>query len=415
MQIFSLLEFNQYVRQALALNFPEEYWIEAELSNVKESRGNIYCELIETDPLRSIVIAQSQAVIWKDSLRQILSRLSDVFYNVFRDGQKVRIRIALEFHERYGIKYQIKDIQPEFTMGIQERTKQETLAFLVQSDLIGKNKKTNLPTVLKNIAIISSPTAAGYADFVTHVSKNNFNYSFNLTLFPSAMQGGLVPKDVSKQLDIINKNKELFDVVIIIRGGGSKQDMNDFDDRDLAIAIANSQIPVITGIGHETDISIADHVAYFNLKTPTAVGTWIIEYNINFETFLDKKLNEITQIVNRNINHKKSVLDNFEFQIQSQLNKFTNQRKLFVEQKLNELNNLVRNRIQKKNAELSEILLNITIQDPKHVLDQGFAIATQGHTRTSSVEQIDLNKDLQVYLKDGKIISTPNQIVKNEK
>lgn len=415
MQIFSLLEFNQYVRQALALNFPEEYWLEAELSNVKESRGNIYCELIETDPLRGIVVAQSSAVIWKDSLKQILLQLSNDFYKVFRDGQKVRIRITLDFHERYGIKYQIKDIQPEFTLGIQERTKQETLAFLIQSDLVGKNKKTTLPVIIKNIAIISSPTAAGYADFINQISSNNFNYSFNLTLFPSAMQGGLVPADVSRQLDVINTKKENFDLVIIIRGGGSKQDMNEFDDRDLAIAIANTQIPVITGIGHETDTSVADHVAFRNLKTPTAVGAWIIEYNVSFESCLNKQLNEISQLLSRNIVQKRSLLDNYEYQIQSHFYKFTNQRKLYISQKLNELNKVIRDRLQKKSNELSEILLNVTTQDPGHVLDQGFALVAQGSSRTTSIEQIDLNKELQVYLKDGKIISTPTKTIKHEK
>jgi exodeoxyribonuclease VII large subunit len=412
MQVFTLFEINQYIRQAIGLNFPEEYWVEAELSNCKESRGHFYCELLEIDHLSNTVIAQAGAVIWKDQLKILKKQHTSHLNAILRDGQKVRLRVTIDFHEKFGLKFSILDFQAEFTLGLQEKNRQETLLFLSQNGYLTLNKERTLPIFLKNIAIISSPTAAGYQDFISELLNNRQAYKFNCKLFPAAMQGKKTGIEISSQIGQIAQFGQNFDAIVVIRGGGSKIDLSDYDDKDLAISIAQSKIPVLTGIGHDIDLSIADRVAHTHLKTPTAVANFILGYNLESERLLNTTYAEISKILKQKIEQDQNKINQLEFSIHATLKNGLNNVKLNLQNTQVHLKSSLYKSFLQAHFKLKEILYDFQLKDPKTLLSQGYALLEQNQKRIQSIH--DVRQELfSIYLKDGKITAFPNKILPN--
>jgi exodeoxyribonuclease VII large subunit len=412
MQVFTLFEINQYIRQAIGLNFPDEYWVEAEISNSRESRGHLYCELLEIESLNNTVIAQVGAAIWKDQLSKLKKQHATHFSRIFRDGQKVRVRVTIDFHERFGLKLNILDIQAEFTLGLQEKNRQETLLFLAQKGYLEWNKQKILPGFLKDIAIISSPTAAGYQDFISQLTNNNHSYQYNLCLFPAAMQGQKVGIEVAEQIKNITGRGKEFHTIVLIRGGGSKIDLSDFDNRELAIAIAESRIPVLTGIGHDIDLSIADRVAHTHLKTPTAVANFIIDHNQNSEYILSQTYTEIFKFLRQKIEQDQNKIQQLEFKINTYTKDRINREKLSLQTKSMQLYNLLSKALTEAKTKVSSLLHEIQIHDPKTLLDKGYALIEQDEKRIYSVYEMK-EEGFSIHLKDGKIKAYPKEIIPN--
>ena len=203
-----------------------------------------------------------------------------------RAGLEVRVLVQPEYHQRYGLKLVVQDIDPAFTLGKLAGRRQENIQKLRTLDLLERNKNVPLPRVLQRIAVISSERAAGYRDFQTQLLENPFNYDFFAVLLPASMQGELVEKEVIQRLQEIERKKEQYDCIIIIRGGGAKTDLLAFDGLALSKAIAACSLPVLTGIGHDVDESVVDIVAHRALKTPTAVADFILHHNAAFEAEL---------------------------------------------------------------------------------------------------------------------------------
>jgi exodeoxyribonuclease VII large subunit len=412
MQVFTLFEINQHIRQAIGLNFPEEYWVEAELSNCKESRGHLYCELLEIDRLSNTVLAQVGAAIWKDQLRILKKQHANHFNTILRDGQKVRVRVTIDFHEKFGLKFTILDFQAEFTLGLQEKNRQETLLFLSQNGYLTLNKEKILPGFLKNIAIVSSPTAAGYQDFISELSNNTQAYQFNCTLFPAAMQGKRTGIEIARQIAHINQYGQNFEAIVLIRGGGSKIDLSDYDDKDLAISIAQSTLPVLTGIGHDIDLSIADRVAHTHLKTPTAVANFILEHNLQSERLLNKTYAEICKILRQKIEHDQYKINQFEFRIHAQVKNGLVQARLNLQTLQMHLKGALQKSIVQAQMKLTEIQHGFQLKDPKTLLNQGYALIEQSHKRILSIHEMKKER-FSIHLKDGKITAVPDEILPN--
>ena len=271
-----------------------------------------------------------------------------------------------------------------------------------------------LPGAIKNIAVISSPTAAGYHDFIKQLTENNLGYTFNITLFPSAMQGALVSPNIIAHLENINKFREKYDVVTIIRGGGSKLDLSDFDDKQLAIAIAQTQIPVLTGIGHEIDSSIADLVSYKNLKTPTSVAAYILEYNQIAEKGLTNLIEELNLRLQKKLNDSQSILDRQHFFYKNLIFNIINKKVTKITQIKTHITSHIFSQIKEKDLKFSEYLLNITKADPQISLEKGFAILEQNGKKIKHITEINYS-DLSIFVNDGKIVATPKEIIQNEK
>ncbi len=286
MESYSLYDLNEYIRQVMHLNFPDTLWVKAEVAQIKESRGQYYLTLIQKSEDSEKIIAQIDAMIWGQTYWLLRKRLKNTLSELLQEGLELLLNVRIDFNERYGLKLIIEDVDPTYTIGKLEIKRQQILEDLLKANLLNKNNQLNLPPVVQRLAVLSSNTAAGLQDYLAQLKNNSYGYSFRNILFPIAVQGIHVEKELLAQLKKIAARKGEFDAVVIIRGGGSKIDLGGFDSFDLGKAIAKFSLPVIVGIGHEIDETILDRVAHTSLKTPTAVAEFLIRKALHFESWL---------------------------------------------------------------------------------------------------------------------------------
>lgn len=272
----SLFELNVMVRTVLQHSMPDVCWVAAEVSELRvASNGHCYLELVQKDGLSGSLVAKASANIWRSSYVQISTRFEQATGQRLAAGIKVMVCVRITFHELYGYSLNVVDIDPTYTLGDLERRRREILQQLEDDGVIDLNKELPLPGILSRIAVISSPTAAGYGDFCKQLEQSGF--AFETRLFEAAMQGERVEKTIIAALDRIAGECDRWDAVVIIRGGGATTDLNGFDSYLLASNVAQFPLPVFTGIGHERDDTIIDRVAHSRFKTPTAVAAFLIE------------------------------------------------------------------------------------------------------------------------------------------
>lgn len=284
----SLFELSSLIKSQLEKNLEPSYWVVAEISEMRlNPKGHCYMELVEKEG--QYVSSKLRANIWAYTYRNLSGWFEAITKTPLQAGIKVLLNVQVQYHELYGISLNVKDIDPNFTLGERARKRQEVIQKLQDEGVFDMNKELPLPIVPLRIAIISSETAAGYGDFKNQIESNSRGYRFNATLFQSLMQGSQAPEAIVGALHKIHESLNKFDLVVIIRGGGSQVDLDCFDDYDLASHVAQYPLPIITGIGHERDESIVDLVANTQMKTPTAVAEFLIS---GIERF-DENLNEM--------------------------------------------------------------------------------------------------------------------------
>lgn len=277
MDSFSLLELNALVRRSLEQCLPDEYWIQAELSDVRSNTtGHCYLEFIQKDPRSNNLVAKARGMIWNNIYRLLKPYFEESTGQLFTSGIKVLVKVTVQFHELYGYSLTVLDIDPAYTLGDMARRRREILLQLEEEGVLTLNKELEMPLLPQRIAVISSATAAGYGDFCHQLQHNPGGFFFYTELFPALMQGNQVEESVLAALDRINDRIHEFDVVVIIRGGGATSDLSGFDTYLLAAACAQFPLPVITGIGHERDDTVLDSVAHTRVKTPTAAAELLI-------------------------------------------------------------------------------------------------------------------------------------------
>ena len=274
----SLSELNEQVHEAIAESLPDTYWVRAETSDVRvnASSGHCYLEFIEKDPHTEQVVAKARGAIWSRTFNMLKPYFEETTGQAFVSGLKVLVKVSVEFHKLYGYSLTVYDIDPSYTLGDLVRKRMEIVRRLQEEGIFDLNKELPLSETPQRIAVITSPTAAGYEDFINQLVQNKAGYIFYTKLFPAIMQGEKTEESIIEALDRICSHTDHFDAVIIIRGGGSASDLSCFDAYLLAAHCAQFPIPVITGIGHERDDSIVDLVAHTRMKTPTAVAAFLI-------------------------------------------------------------------------------------------------------------------------------------------
>jgi exodeoxyribonuclease VII large subunit len=312
----SLTELQLLIRDSLYLSLPGFYWVVAEISEIKENyAGHCYLELIEKDPDEKNIKARIKAIIWSSRYGFIKSFFENFTGESLRAGIKMLVKAKIEYHEIYGLSLVVTDIDPSYTIGEMAVRRQQILKKLEEEGVLNMNKELDFPFVPRRIAIISSRNAAGYTDFIKHLTDNAFGYKFYTWLVETPMQGNETEQGVINALDKIAANIGLFDLVAIIRGGGSQTDLSWFDNYNIAYYITQFPIPVIAGIGHEKDLSVTDMVAYKSLKTPTAVADFLIECMINAEEHLADISSEIAERSRLILDKSKQKLDNFRLKL----------------------------------------------------------------------------------------------------
>lgn len=305
-----LSELNGLVKKAVAEAFTAPIWVICEISELKTNRnGHCYLNLIEKEENGDTIIAQARATIWSYTFRMLQPYFESTTGQQLTEGLKVLVSVSVEFHELYGFSLNIRDIDPTYTLGDMAKRRREIIARLQSEGVVDMNKELELPLVPQKIAIISSPTAAGYTDFIDQLTNNQAGYHFDLILFPSVMQGNQAETSIISALEQIYLYENFFDAVVIIRGGGSQADLSCFDNYNLAYYITQFPLPVITGIGHEKDDSIVDLVAHTRLKTPTAVAEFLISGVAQFDWHLDELKNQFLGIITELIAKSKNDIE----------------------------------------------------------------------------------------------------------
>jgi exodeoxyribonuclease VII large subunit len=312
----SLTELQLIIKDSLYMTLPDFYWVVAEISEMKEnSAGHCYLELIEKLPDEKNARAKVKAIIWGNRSRFLKSFFENSTGETLREGIKILVRIKIEYHELYGLSLIISDIDPSFTIGEMAIKKQLIIKKLEEEGVFSMNKEIPFPAVPQRIAVISSGKAAGYSDFMNHLAENSYGYAFYTALFESSMQGTETEKGIISALDRIAEYLHLFDIVAILRGGGSQSDLSWFDNYNIAFHVTQFPLPVITGIGHEKDLSVTDMVAYQSLKTPTAVADFLIDSVVGAEDRLNEMSIGISEYSKEIINSNKERLESFRMKI----------------------------------------------------------------------------------------------------
>ena len=288
MKTMTLYEANALVRETIELSLDGQYWVEAELSEVRESRGHCYMELVQFEQdkdgstqrsyQRSTPIARASAKCWASAWAMLRPHFERVTGQRLHAGLKVLLQVYPQFHEAYGFSWIVTDINPEFTMGDMMRKRQEIIRQLQEEGVYDLQKELIFPMFAQRIAVISSATAAGYGDFCHQLRENEYGFVFRTELFAAVMQGEQIEESLIAALNRINEHANDFDCVVIFRGGGATADLSGFDTLALAENVANFPLPVITGLGHERDECVLDMISHLRVKTPTAAAAFLIEH-----------------------------------------------------------------------------------------------------------------------------------------
>lgn len=361
-------------------------------------------ELVEKND--NYIVAKNRATIWSYTFSNLDNWFAGVTGTHLKAGMKVLVNAAVQYHEVYGFSLNIKDIDANFTIGERERKKQETINQLEAEGIIDMNKTLALPLVPQNIAVISSETAAGFGDFMHQLENNPYGYRVHAKLFHSLMQGDQAVESIIQSLHRIYELEEAFDLVILIRGGGAKTDLDCFDDYNLCAHLAQFPLPVVTGIGHERDNTIADLVANTRMKTPTAVAEFIIGGFIDFDTKLNDLSERIMSTSSEVLQTNNEHLNNMAHQI-----RLLSQRHLYENAlTLNKLEDAIKTRplhfIKNQHNHINYLEKYIAAADPQKILEKGFTLTKINGLPISKTKKPKPGDLVETTHKSGKFEST---------
>lgn len=395
MNALTLYELNGLVRQTLRLTLDTPYWVCAEISELRVNR-HCYIELVQKDDYGSSMIAKARAQIWASRW----SMLSAVFERAtgqrLAPGLQVMVQVEVTFHELYGFSLNIIDIDPTYTLGDIAKRRREIMQQLREEGVIDMNKELPLPRLLQRVAVISSASAAGYGDFCNQLHGNRRGLAFVTQLFQASMQGANTDVSIIAALDRIAAQADLWDIVVITRGGGATSDLNCFDSLELAENVAQFPLPIITGIGHERDDTVIDMVAHTRVKTPTAAAEFLIHHQEmeldTLENLYESILSEAASMLSEGKNRLKTLSSQLPL-ISSQ---FTAKARLHLVQLLNSVESMcsqiaaredrrlaaLDNKLpmlapmllSREKARLEMADVKISSADPQRILNLGFSI-----------------------------------------
>ena len=381
---YALSQLNKMVRDAIDMQLPDEYWVEAELSECREHNGHCYLELIEKDEHTNTPVARASAKCWRQTWLMVKPYFERTTGEPLRTGMKVLLKVYAQFHEAFGFSWIVTDIDPNYTLGDMARKRLEIIRQLKEEGVFDLQRELHIPLFAKRIAVISAEHAAGYGDFCRQLEDNEYGFRFEVTLFPAIMQGEQVEQSIIAALERIYALNTSFDVVVIIRGGGATADLSGFDTLALAENVAQFPLPVITGIGHERDESILDMVAHTRVKTPTAAAALLIDHLRQVLERINSAQQRITTAIFQRIANQKMRLTNLQTLLPA-----------LVQRNLAE----ARHRI-----EMLEVLLKS--HDPQRLLSRGYSITLLNGRAVHDPQQLKAGDVLETRVEKGTIKST---------
>jgi exodeoxyribonuclease VII large subunit len=396
----TLLDLQRMVRATLESRFCEPLWISAEISELKLNRsGHCYLNLVEKGATDGAPRAEARAVIWRSAYLSLASMFEAATGATLRAGLRVLVRVLVSYHEIYGFSLQIVDLDPRYTLGEVERRRRETIARLQQEGVWDMNRELELTRPTLRIAIVSSDTAAGYQDFMNELRRSP--YRFETTLFRSLMQGDAAEESIIASLHAIAEREEDFDVVAIIRGGGSTSDLALFDSYIIATHVAQFPLPIFAGIGHDKDVSVVDMVAHTSLKTPTAVATRLVEMADYEMNTIDSYANDIATIVDSRLHHE----DMHIYQLGTDIERLATAQISSNEQRIELIKSALHSRLElifsTEEQRLCEAERTLKSYSLDNILRLGFAVARSQEGVIKSVANHSVGESIDIELLDG--------------
>jgi exodeoxyribonuclease VII large subunit len=318
-----------------------------------------------------------------------------------RSGLKVLVAVTVEFHSVYGFSLNVRDIDPTFTIGEMAARRLQIIRQLEADGVVDMNKQLALPVLVQRLAIVSSSTAAGYGDFCDQLRNDSSHFAFYTHLFPAIMQGEQAEGSIIAALETIYEHVDLFDAVIIIRGGGATTDLACFDSYELALNCAQFPLPIISGIGHQRDFTILDMVANSSLKTPTAVAEFLISRLQETEDNLLDIFGDIRSVIKYRIETESRKIEQAKLRIKQTLRSWVVQKTHLLERQKSRLQSTVRMQLVRQNNKLLLLEKNIETHSPVFLLRHGYTITTLNGKRITSSSQVRSGDNIRTYVHDG--------------
>ena len=403
MRHITLFELNRLVREAIEDALPMEYWVEAELSECRESRGHCYMELIQKDEQTATPIAKASAKCWANKWLTIRPYFERTTGQQLHAGMKVLLQVYPQFHEAYGFSWIVTDIDPTYTLGDMARKRQEIIQKLKAEGVFDLQKELQLPVFCQRIAVISSQTAAGYGDFCNQLADNPYGFKFETQLFPAIMQGEGVEQSIISALEQIYDMP--FDCVVIIRGGGATSDMSGFDTLALAENVANFPIPIITGIGHERDESILDMISHTRVKTPTAAAALLIDHLKGVLETIEGAQSMITHYVQQKLSIANSQLSIISEAIPRLFSIVKTRQEAKIDALYTRLPMLIERRFTSERHRLQLMDEKLKALDPTLLLARGYSITMHNGRAVKDASQLPPGAEIETRLAKGTIHS----------
>ena len=431
----TLQEFNNRIKRLLADPSVMNCWVVAETTDVRINQ-HCYLQLLEKNPKTGATVAKIKAIIWGSQFRFLNARFKQVTGRDIGNDMKIMVCLSVNYSPQYGLMVVINDINPEFTLGDMERQRQEILNRLTQEGIIGQNKTVPVPPVLQRIAIVSAAGAAGYGDFMKQLTDNKYGVCFYPCLFQATMQGVKTVPTVLAALDKVEQNQHLFDCVVIIRGGGGTEELNSFDNYDLARRVATFPLPVIVGIGHERDITVLDYVAGIRVKTPTAAAEHIILQAANALAHIGDLSNQVVSIARDYIARAKEQLSYYAGNLPIMAQRIIDTNTLRLQNFIQNIPLHVQRRIEGENAQLArqkDAIKNAVAQvkmketmrlealgdkiellSPRKVMARGYTLTTCEGKIMTDAAQLEAGKLVTIHFRDGKVVAGTQSVIKDK-
>ncbi len=455
---YSLLQLTKSIESVIKKTYTRSYWVKAEIAklNYYPKSGHCYPDLVEKE--NGVVLAQIRATIWAGQFNNINNKFRNVTKEPLADGMTVLVRASVNFHPVYGLGLHINDIEPSFTLGEMAKEKLDSIEKLQKQGIFDKNKLIKPALLIQRIAVISVETSKGYHDFINIINKNDWDYNFFHMLFPALLQGEGAITSIISQLNRIKKVQNHFDAVVIIRGGGGDVGLSCYDNYKLAKEVAVFPLPVITGIGHSTNETVVELVAYKNKITPTDVGYYLIQkfhnYSVRIQDAQNTLFNKskyiianqklyIKNIVSQLINNSTGMIYNNQIKFTSVTHGFSTaitsflikrrmllsgfyavllhipkqillSQKKAIQQTELQLTASVKNNISLNNTTLSSLSDKLRLLNPDNILKRGYSITLHNGKTIVSTNDVAIDDNIETKTYDGSFISKV-QLVNNRK
>lgn len=433
----TLYELNNIVSEVISSVMSEEYWVEAEISELRVVYGHCYMELVQKAEDTKTPVARSSAKCWRTYWTLVRTAFERVTGRELCAGMKVMMRVHADFHEAYGFSWIVTDINPEYTLGDIARRRREIIAQLKEEGVLELQKELVLPLFTQRVAVISSDNAAGYDDFCNQLHGNDKGLAFSVKLFRAVMQGEATESSVIGALDDIYSQVDKFDVVVIIRGGGATSDLSGFDTLSLAENVANFPLPIIVGIGHNRDESVLDIVANQSVKTPTAAATFLVDRLAAVAARVDSAASYVSKYAldriereNSRMKYLSTVLPSLYAAVKSrEMSRITQLRdslyvavrqttadaKAALDAMPMRLAGAVRQNLTAERHRLEMLGQRTAAVDPQRMLSRGYSITLHEGRAVTASSALREGDTLETLLADGRVISKVDRISKNKR